>query len=304
MLCTKEFTNWIFNSLTVNCIIIMKIHNTYPLIVFLFLTSICISQIPNPSFENWTSNSPDGWHDINEQGPYDFVTQEANAHDGNSAVRSSTLQTGPVVNYSIFLTSNFSTWVDAMYGYVSTSVKPYKLRGWYILENDGVDTLVVNIQLKKNGIVIGSGDFETWSATSIYTQFELDINYSSGDMPDSMRIEFDFNHANVTSNTAGRYFIIDDLTLDLTNSISESENTPNNLKVYPNPTNNLLTFQNLNSSNISTIEIYDLTGKLVHSSTPNTSYHHVNIESQESGIYIYKVWIGGGSIITGRIVKQ
>ncbi|WP_439127498.1 aryl-sulfate sulfotransferase [Polaribacter sp.] len=61
----------------------------------------------------------------------------------------------------------------------------------------------------------------------------------------------------------------------------------NNLSVFPNPTNGQLSF--IFDKNIESIEVFDLTGKIV---LTNYNTKSINIEKLKSGLYIVKVSIG------------
>lgn len=83
--------------------------------------------------------------------------------------------------------------------------------------------------------------------------------------------------------------------------LSEEE-TNSEVTVYPNPTNGEVTL--LYSTNIKSIEIYDLSGKLVISQENiDQSKVQIDLSPFESGIYNFKLSIDD-TIITGKIVKQ
>ncbi|MEN3322830.1 chondroitinase-B domain-containing protein [Mariniflexile soesokkakense] len=70
-------------------------------------------------------------------------------------------------------------------------------------------------------------------------------------------------------------------------SISEKVKAPSNIKVYPVPTKDELTVSSLNKT-IGTIEIFDITGKLLLKTTNNSNMLKVNVSSFLKGIYILK----------------
>ena len=78
----------------------------------------------------------------------------------------------------------------------------------------------------------------------------------------------------------------------------------NNVVVSPNPVNETATFTfALNGSNDVTITLFDLTGKVVSTTTvSNQSSAAVNTAALNAGTYIYTVK-AGESTVTGKIVK-
>ena len=277
------------------------------IIILLLISSKSYSQIPNGSFENWSNGHPTGWHYHNET-PFNCMSQDINAFEGSSAVRSTLVQPGPVVIYDGLITGNFDPTnpsFSVANGFIPINNKPSKLFGWYILQNNSIDTFTVMIDLKKNGTIIGSGDFSTLNETSLYTQFAVDINYSSAEIPDSFQIVITYNHRSyqVNSGNAGAYFIVDSLNFDLTSSINELSNNKTNIKVFPNPTNQQLTFQQLNEQAIERICIFDPSGKIIETLEPNAFYCNLNLDNYEAGAYLYHIWLENSLPISGHFIK-
>lgn len=76
--------------------------------------------------------------------------------------------------------------------------------------------------------------------------------------------------------------------------LSVEDELNSNFSLYPNPTNDMLTIQLGETSNKPTsVEIHDLTGKIVYqNSFSNKLTHDVNVEHFSSGMYFCKVKIG------------
>lgn len=75
----------------------------------------------------------------------------------------------------------------------------------------------------------------------------------------------------------------------------------NQPKVFPNPTNNILNIQSLET--ILSTEIIDINGRIIHSLSQNNNEIILNIEGLQSGIYLLKVTTENGSSIH-KIIKQ
>jgi Secretion system C-terminal sorting domain/NHL repeat len=79
------------------------------------------------------------------------------------------------------------------------------------------------------------------------------------------------------------------------------------VNIYPNPTKNELTIEyNLPAKEDATIQITDITGRLV--ITKNLSSNHqkeiIGIGGLSPGVYLYRVVQGGNTIAAGRVVKE
>ena len=255
----------------------MKIKTTFAL---LFLTSLCFGQIPNPSFENWTGTQPDGWmaYRTNPFSPFIFETINTNAHNGAKAVQSDIVLTGPIYNPSGLFSGNQSSGF-----YFPITTKPTKLKGWYILQTNGLDTFTVNVTMKKQGAIIGQGEFTSTTTNLNYAQFSANINYTSAVTPDSMKIIISFNHATAGSGHAGSYFILDDLTLDQTIGVEDISNEPT-IQFSPNPAQNKITITQ-NTDQQTNIKLFDLNGAIIHQWQLNNTSQTFDISPLTNGIY-------------------
>jgi len=74
------------------------------------------------------------------------------------------------------------------------------------------------------------------------------------------------------------------------------------LNIYPNPTSNNVIVELL-TNEISTLEVYDVSGKFLFTESLNKEINTINIEKLTSGIYFFKVSSSEG-ISTNKIVKN
>lgn len=74
-----------------------------------------------------------------------------------------------------------------------------------------------------------------------------------------------------------------------------------NIRVYPNPVNELLTIEA--EGLVKNIEVYDITGKLLSSLNPNSNSIVINFAKYASGIYFIKI-AGETGTMTQKIVRQ
>lgn len=74
----------------------------------------------------------------------------------------------------------------------------------------------------------------------------------------------------------------------------------NNFSVYPNPVQDVLNIQSVNA--VDAIEVYDVLGKLVLSTTPNAISPSIDMAALNSGAYLVRVTIDGAAK-TVKIIK-
>lgn len=73
------------------------------------------------------------------------------------------------------------------------------------------------------------------------------------------------------------------------------------INVFPNPANNVLNFD-MNGVDARSIQIYDMTGKLVNTIDVRNSLETVNVNNLSEGLYIYKINdINGATIKTNKV---
>jgi len=104
-------------------------------------------------------------------------------------------------------------------------------------------------------------------------------------------IYFDFNFPIVT-NTAQ--------TTVGTLSVEDFEYI-NNVTLYPNPTNSTLYIESINT--LTSVEIYNLLGQQILTSTPNALTEEIDVSSFNSGVYLVKVEINNHSAVY-RVIKE
>ena len=74
-----------------------------------------------------------------------------------------------------------------------------------------------------------------------------------------------------------------------------------NFSIYPNPANDIVQLKATKA--IGFVEVYDLTGRQVIKSTPNSNSKELNVSSLSKGLYIVKVSIDG-AVGTTKLLKQ
>ena len=81
-----------------------------------------------------------------------------------------------------------------------------------------------------------------------------------------------------------------------------SETVKSTISIAPNPANEFINIQSKDL--ISTLEIYNLQGQLMMSEKSGSSIHQLSLLNFKTGIYLLKVTMKDGSIVSKKIVKQ
>jgi hypothetical protein len=84
--------------------------------------------------------------------------------------------------------------------------------------------------------------------------------------------------------------------LNVVTGINDIKNS--NIKIYPNPTNNIINIEGLNKNENNTIQIFDVQGKLVITKTI-TEKGTIDLSELNKGVYVIKV-----GEVAQRIVKM
>ncbi len=109
------------------------------------------------------------------------------------------------------------------------------------------------------------------------------------------------------STAIGAYYYIDDVYVGSTPPVSvpENEKSKFNYKLYPNPNNgNMIVEYSLAENETGFLNLYSITGNLIHSYPLQQASHKLLIENEElkSGIYLYDVIINDKKVKTDKVV--
>lgn len=85
-------------------------------------------------------------------------------------------------------------------------------------------------------------------------------------------------------------------------SVRDIEKEELGIRLYPNPVDDKLNFETINSLMINQIEIYDVVGKRVLSTTINNN--SIDISTLTPGVYMVKAYSESGNAVTKKIIKK
>jgi hypothetical protein len=207
-----------------------------------------VAQLPNPSFETWSSGQPNGWTTSNTQS-FIAVTQSNQAHAGSSGAKIGTAQVSSSV-VTGFLAAQF---------HASSITESDSLIGWYKGNFVGTgDELAVTIVMYQGSQTMALGLSYFPVSQSNYTRFAVGCMTFIPGTIDSIAIEFNITNSGGDPDI-NSYAIVDDLQMGSATGIHEQQNAVN-LSVCPNPSSSFIRFTNPADA---TLEIYSAEGKLL-----------------------------------------
>lgn len=273
----------------------MKIHFFFLLLGILFFTIASNAQIPNGGFENWESNgNPVGWWTNNAPGVYTTITKSSDAFSGSWAVEGnvatvSGIGVGPAI-------------ISGVEGLgIPINFRPAAITGYYKFTSINGDYMQVQADFLKSGVGgVGVGAANLNPAAS-YTQFSIDINYITGDMPDTVLIAV-FIVGNGGFPNVGSKMFVDDLVWGNSSDVKELGNEIPDvfalMQNYPNPFNPSTTIRYaIPEESFTSIKVYDMLGNevstLVNEEQSAGIYEtDFNSDGLSSGMYFYTLKAG------------
>ncbi|MEI8203066.1 MAG: T9SS type A sorting domain-containing protein [Bacteroidota bacterium] len=288
------------------------------LILFL-IAKLSVAQIPNFSFENWTSmgaySNPDEWGTMNNTSSALSVFTATKGTPGNPGasylnLTSKTTSLGvlngiavsgkldsltmrPISGFAFNLRpQTFSgKWQHMIYG-TSPGIVSAVITKWNTA-NSKRDTVALAYQLL-------SGMVMSWA------NFSLNFTYQSGEYPDSCIIEL---KASGPVPTNQDYLYVDALAFN--GSVAGIENnsiTAKYVSIYPNPSSSLINIDfNTNSDESTFIELINVNGEVVLSKNAGilslNSKQTIDISSLTKGVYFLRI-ITASTIETKKLIIQ
>lgn len=273
----------------------MKIRFYFSLITALLFALNSNAQIPNAGFENWDSNgNPVDWWTNNAPGVFTTITKTSDAHSGSWAVEGdvesvSGIGVGPAI-------------ISGVEGLgIPINFRPAAITGYYKFTSINGDYMQVQADFIKSGVGgVGVGAANLNPAGS-YTQFSIDINYLTGDVPDTVLIGI-FIAGNGGFPSVGSKMFVDDLSWSGTSDVEKfGDQIPAEYVLeqnYPNPFNPATTIRySMSEASFATIKVYDILGNevetLVNEEQSAGSYEvDFDASGLSSGMYFYKIQAG------------
>ncbi len=244
-----------------------------------------VTNIPDPSFENWTTLStenPDDWFTLN---PYlssigaENAIKSTDANTGNYSIEMTTLGAAPVGSDTIssFLSNGpINLTGSNPFGAVPYNASPTIFTGAYKYSPAGLDQGLLQVTFYQNGNQVGF-QTQTFNASASWQTFSLPFSIAGA--PDSMQL-FAFS-----GNLAGSVLHLDDLSFSGGN-VGLNEFSSMNVDIYPNPAS---TSVMLKAEGNYSYSLVDLSGNIVMSGNDVTDSIELDIDQLSSGAYIVTI---------------
>lgn len=258
--------------------------------------------IPNANFEEWEDYSfyeLDNWEIDNNYGLNYVGKPTSDAQSGEFAVEiENTFEERKNVRIFAIKYGEYGEPTFPVYA------KHASLNGYYKFSPIGIDTLIVNVFLFKNGEQIAYGyDFIT-EATSEYKEIYASINYDNVNLvPDSAALWIELY------GDPGSKAIIDNLSFDGFNApVGIEDYKPekaDNVKIYPNPANDYFVLDFSNAQTVKTIQIYNINGQLINVSVIQNKFDKMFMYSAaglHKGVYIIRVVFDDNSVCMKKLI--
>ncbi len=267
-----------------------------PIVSIVFITINCQAQ-SNLDFEQWAVNyngidESKYWLNTSDASEYDApITMFKEVETPASGLASIKLTTAYWQDGADF---ELDTLVGSLVQQAEYNNRPSSFEFSYKAAPKLSDYILVGIQLtmtvNDSIIVVGEGFFTTNETTTNWENKKVDIEYYSSYAPENINI-IALSSANAALNDGsngyakiGSTLYLDNIRLNTQEQKLKSEYY---IHVFPNPAKSFINVET-NSPESQLVEIYDLSGKLLMSSSFN---HHskIDISVLPSGTYIYQV---------------
>ncbi|NVO02923.1 MAG: T9SS type A sorting domain-containing protein [Bacteroidetes bacterium] len=271
-------------------------------VVLLLISTFVKAQIPNNGFESWTGTNPDQWSTLNSYTSAAGVYTAAKLTPGHSGTSAIKLTTKNIAGIGIV--PGLATSGTMQYpGYNFSGGFPYttraqKLTGyfqWMSFVSNKDSAMIAVYLFKYNNIsgnrdTIGKGVFYKGPMVMSWTAFNVNINYMSGEYPDSALIVLASSYKQ-SSAQVNSYLYVDDMAFSGT--VAGIENISNNTpkcSIFPNPASDQIVISFLNKEkNKKQIVIADITGKIAFNGETHQEKLPVDVSGFEKGFYFYQV---------------
>lgn len=284
---------------------------TFTLIIILSVlgcsTLTAQTVIPNGGFESWVNvNQATSWGSISMLGVNNLF-QTTDVHSGTYAAMAKTTDTiifaQPIIVPGVLTLGSIDIVNQIVTGGIVCTDKPDEFRGFFKYNPVGGDTLniVIFIWESVGGVkdTVATGVFDTTGVVSAYTAFTVVIDWDSGYIgtPDSLNVALTNSGFAPHGNTVA-YF--DDLSLYF-NSTGISVPLGDMMgEPYPNPSSSMISLLTLAGTRL---DVYNMTGQLMHTETASTHQYSMNLGYLPKGMYFLRQTNGDNSVVSKFILQ-
>ncbi|HNY01657.1 MAG TPA: hypothetical protein PKG48_03670 [Bacteroidales bacterium] len=261
-----------------------------------FFPRIVMAQIPNASFENWTSNNgileADGWQISSLEGAINVIRSD----DGYDGTYSSEM----LVVYDTVMGMNSGGFMFTQ-GNFAVSERYRSLKGYIKGNISGTDTLKINVSLWYQGTMIGYSFFRHYQNHSGWTAFSTGIDYITNDTPDEAFIAMQIGQG--FGGNLGSWYRVDKLEFsDQPSGMAES-GLPS-FMAGPNPASGRIDIQRVSTGSPAGFILLDSRGRVVRQAGPVPDGGSASIDTGDlpDGLYLLRETRSGEAAGSQKII--
>lgn len=278
-------------------------------------------QVPNGDFESWIGNTPSSWHTTNMSIlgiPFVTVVKDnTNPQHGLSSAQLKVITTYIPLQGNISMQGALSTaemiidpfaqTVTLQGGYPFTGM-PNRLSGFFKYLPVGPDTCYMGWALSKwnNGVrdTIGFAYIDTAGTFSNWTYFEIPLEYTIWEEPDTMNILFLCSNPVDGLTHTGTKMWVDNLTFIYGPVSVEGVTFPEGIRIYADGTNRKLIIEtSYDRESFMAMTLYTINGRKVAEERKwmGKNTETLDISQLPPGTYIFRLTTGNRQIVVRKI---
>lgn len=193
-------------------------------------------------------------------------------------------------------------------GGIPLNYVPYSVSMWVknnVVQTDSTQIEIVSVEGDDN-LTVAVADTLLWNNLTSYTKITLPMKWvDSLIVPSHLRINISSNSNGSDTAFAGTYIIVDDISVNFPNGVSQYLYSSNVAMVYPTEMTNTLQV-NLNVGNKEVLDfyLYDINGRLVKRITGLETLNKIDVSALKSGLYTYQIIHNRKVQQLGKLVKD
>lgn len=255
----------------------------------------------NGDFENWKDtfgySEPKGWSTLNALSLFSLPesTIQGDAHSGafgaKLVTQANSVQDFPAVLSSAYILNSQGE-PDLNLAKVPFTMRPKNFSMYYMAmpgpgdSSSGIMLLTRWNMAEQKSDTIAFGGFYIKDSVTTYTKLVVSLEYSSPLAPDSALILI-ASSANALAPVPGSTLYIDDFELGFETGLNEQENNLENVSIYPNPANDMITVKT--DEVAFTVSIFDLQGRNIYTAESGRSQYEMSTAGLYTGLYLLEV---------------
>lgn len=169
------------------------------------------------------------------------------------------------------------------------------------LKVKGPRALPVTVKIENGGTAVE--ETLEYTTPNVWQELIFDFTGANSVANTEIAVFFDIEvNSDVVTDPQLNTFQVDDFVFGEFTTLSSSNFEIADLKIYPNPTSHLWNIST-NNERITLLEVYDITGKSVFSTQPQSITSQIDSSNFNTGLYILKIHTDKGSI-SKKLIKN